>query len=1007
MPIQGFEHAFREAQRLVAIFQANYDHFTSAAYQEAEVRNDFINAFFIALGWDVTHQEQTNPFEQEVKVEPPVATGMAQRRADYAFYIEPNFRDPRLIVEAKKPHGTIATADNYFQAIRYAWNKQNPVAGLTDFEHFHLLDCRFKPNIDTAISQHVERFHFQDYTDREKFARLYWLVSREAVGADSLEKYAAELPKPQGKAPRRGLFPGAYKGIDDAFLEDLDGYRLALARAFKSRNPDLDGETLTETTQRTLDRLVFMRFLEDKLIEPAHFVARFGQHGTAWHDFIAESRRLNGIYNGIVFKRHGILDSTGFQLDDHAFAGICGDLSHQNSPYDFNSIPIHILGSIYERFLGNVIVATEKRVRIELKPELRKNEGVYYTPDFVVSYIVENTVGKLVEGKTPEQIAQMRFADISCGSGSFLIAVYDLLLRYHLRFYSENPRKVAKGECETKDGVLHLSVEKKREILLNNIYGVDIDHQAVEVTQLSLYLKLLDEETIASARGYQLKIHAAILPPLDRNIVCGNSLIGRNIASERLFDEEEERKLNPMDFKDAFPEVTSRRGFDAIVGNPPWGAEFRAVEKRFLDKAYTLNSGKYESYVYFVEAASHLLRQGGRFGMILPSYWISRSQTAALRRHLLTYIAPETFLVLPDNVFRGVKMDACIYTGTKGGSGGKAAIAEIGVGELAACEKPGYLARRLTKVPVSEWTATPRAAFNPRISAHDLPIIRKIERGAEPLDNFIELTQGLTLYRRSTLAKEFGIKRADEIVKKREFHANRKKNKTYKKELLGKDVERYFVEWNAESWVSYGPWLAHAVDERFFQGPRIVVQKIRNPSLKQRLVAGYLDDNETYSAGVLLNGIRRPNSAISLFFVLALLNSKLLNFWYRKCILDVSIRVVDLEQLPIPPLDVSKASDKKKHDVLVTLVQAILGAKEKIHSAKSDRDMGFYGNQCASLDRQIDEAVYKLYGLTDEEIRVIEGGSPHGPPNYDTPTLKTQLKPKATPKHRQKMIGDE
>ena len=148
-------------------------------------------------------------------------------------------------------------------------------------------------------------------------------------------------------------------------------------------------------------------------------------------------------------------------MDDDAFAGICESLAHVNSPYDFNAIPIHILGSIYERFLGKVIVATDKRVRVEEKPEVRKAGGVYYTPEYIVRYIVENTVGKLIAGKTPDQIAEMRFADIACGSGSFLLGVYDLLLTYHGHYYNDNPGKARKGDCIERDGKLYLSLQQE------------------------------------------------------------------------------------------------------------------------------------------------------------------------------------------------------------------------------------------------------------------------------------------------------------------------------------------------------------------------------------------------------------------------------------------------------------------------------------------------------------------------------------------------------------------
>jgi adenine-specific DNA-methyltransferase len=156
--VPAFEQACEKVSKLAARFQANEVRYLSPNYQEAEVRKDFIDKFFIALGWDVNHDEQTNPYEQEVKVEPTVSAG-GQRRADYAFLLVPNYHDVRFFVEAKKPHGDIATADNYFQTIRYGWNTETPLAVLTDFKQFHVLDCRYRPDIVTTLHRHVAKYH--------------------------------------------------------------------------------------------------------------------------------------------------------------------------------------------------------------------------------------------------------------------------------------------------------------------------------------------------------------------------------------------------------------------------------------------------------------------------------------------------------------------------------------------------------------------------------------------------------------------------------------------------------------------------------------------------------------------------------------------------------------------------------------------------------------------------------------------------------------------------------
>ena len=393
------------------------------------------------------------------------------------------------------------------------------------------------------------------------------------------------------------------------------------------------------------------------------------------------------------------------------FSKICRAFCHVNSVYDFNAIPIHILGSIYERFLGKVIVATEKRARVEEKPEVRKAGGVYYTPEYIVRYIVENTVGKLIAGKTPAQVAEMRFADIACGSGSFLLGVYDLLIRFHTKFYNENPGKAKMDEVVERDDGLHLSLEKKREILLNNIYGVDIDRQAVEVAQLSLYLKLLQDETPASARTYQMEFHETLLPSLNKNIVCGNSLIGTDILTGQFFASDEEKKLNPMDFEQRFshiffpgtgagelretsaslgfdwagapmhgsfsykkkkfpksappPILELAGGFDAIIGNPPYlllqPQNIAKFELAYLQEHFRVAQFKMDIFHLFIEKALKLVKQGGRLRYITPASFLTNNGTTRLRNEILRESRIAEMVVLPNGVFREACVDNVVF----------------------------------------------------------------------------------------------------------------------------------------------------------------------------------------------------------------------------------------------------------------------------------------------------------------------------------------------------------
>jgi hypothetical protein len=315
MAAQTFTEAFELVKQLASIFKGNESFYLGPGYNEADARKDFIDKFWIALGWDVNHETQTDPYKQEVKVERGVATSEMRKRADYAF-LAPNFRDVRFYVEAKKPHVGIDSPLYYFQTIRYGWNSRTPVAVLTDFEELRVLDCRYKPNISTVPGHAVLKYRYTDYCDEQKFRTIYYLFSREAVLEGSIENFAKGLPKLSRKRAQRGVVKDEHQDIDESFLRELDEYREELARAFKRKNPELDGAALTEVTQRTLDRLVFMRFLEDKLIESEPLIEDLTRRGVAWKNFISTSRRLDRIYNGIIFKEHTLLDNASFKVDE-------------------------------------------------------------------------------------------------------------------------------------------------------------------------------------------------------------------------------------------------------------------------------------------------------------------------------------------------------------------------------------------------------------------------------------------------------------------------------------------------------------------------------------------------------------------------------------------------------------------------------------------------------------------------------------------------------------------
>ncbi|MDP3682916.1 MAG: N-6 DNA methylase, partial [Ignavibacteria bacterium] len=374
------------------------------------------------------------------------------------------------------------------------------------------------------------------------------------------------------------------------------------------------------------------------------------------------------------------------------------------SQYEFSELSVEILGSAYEQFLGKVIrITPAHHAKIEEKPEVRKAGGVYYTPEYIVEYIVKNTVGKLIEGKTPKEISIIKIVDPACGSGSFLIGAYNYLLNYHKNYYSNNG-KPAKGRREdtlTPEG--HLTTAEKKRILLNNIYGVDIDVNAVEVTKLSLLLKCLEGETEASIAHQLSMFHERVLPTLENNIKSGNSLVSTDIYENELF--EVDKKTKPFNWEKEFPEVfverieehdpkeelkriarqakahaekaleystvlsekletvfepqvnyttNSKGGFDVVIGNPPYGYQIAEEQQKYFEKLYKHQDYQKDFYLLFLERYEYLLKNKGILGVIISNTWLQSITLKKIRSYLLNTYAWNKVLLLPEKVFNAV-----------------------------------------------------------------------------------------------------------------------------------------------------------------------------------------------------------------------------------------------------------------------------------------------------------------------------------------------------------------
>ncbi|MEE8200496.1 MAG: DUF559 domain-containing protein [Candidatus Acidoferrales bacterium] len=487
-----------------------------------------------------------------------------QKAPDYTFRVG---QLPKFYAEAKKC-GVNISADPApaYQLRRYGWSAKLALSILTDFEELGVYDCTAPPRpSDKASHARIQYFRFDEYPDR--WRELWDVFSREAVWSGAFDKYAASKRK-------RGT-----SEVDVAFLKEIEGWRDALARNIALRNKNLSSDDLNTAVQLTIDRVVFLRMAEDRALEPDEQLLKLCERPDIYPRFMRDlCRRADQKYNSGLFhfqKESGVSEdpdriTPGLAVDDKVFKPILQSLYFAHgSPYHFGVLPVEILGTVYERFLGKVIRLTAgHQAKVEEKPEVRKAGGVYYTPAYIVAYIVKHTVSRQIEGRSPAQLAggpagskgkpPFRILDMACGSGSFLLGAYQCLLDHSLKWYTGHKPETHKKAVykDPRNGHWRLTIEEKKRILTTHLFGVDIDLQAVEVSKLSLLLKVLEGETDQSLSLSQLPFGDRALPNLADNIKCGNSLIGPDYFTGKLIaDPEEMKRVNPFDWQRDFPQV--------------------------------------------------------------------------------------------------------------------------------------------------------------------------------------------------------------------------------------------------------------------------------------------------------------------------------------------------------------------------------------------------------------------------------------------------------------------
>src|SRR6266702_325049 len=565
----------------------------------------------------------------------------------------------------------------------------------------------------------------------------------------------------------------------------------------------------------------------------------------------ADARYNSGLFHFKPEKnRHEAPDELTLtvQVDDKLLREILKSIYYPESPYVFSALPAEILGQVYEQFLGKVIRLTEgHHAVVEEKPEVKKAGGVYYTPTYIVEYIVQNTVGKLLEGKTPKQAAKLRILDPACGSGSFLLGAYEYLLKWHLEFYTSNdPVKWAKGskpvlvqvsggnwpaEPKPRGEGWRLTIAERKRILLDNIYGVDIDAQAVETTKLSLLLKVLEGETQQSLQPVLRMFQERALPDLGANIKCGNSLIGPDFYQQQqmtLLDEEERYRVNVFDWQAEFPHIFRRKvatgemretpaspldytmpgvplhgsysykkkkvekavqavvpaepesegGFDAVIGNPP----YRMLQPHntdepvlaYLRKNYVAAKFKMELFHMFLQRGVSLLKEGGYHGHIVPTTILNNVYAEILRSWLMERCCIENISVARGQVFAHADVHTSVIILRREGDAKKRARHEIlTTSELG--EEFAKSPKRLSRTQQRTFGKLPGKVWNILVNERNASLITRLTEEFSKLKMVGTINRGLI-----TGARD-------------KFFSREKKSKAYVPIIAGGDVQRYFT----------------------------------------------------------------------------------------------------------------------------------------------------------------------------------------------------------------------
>ena len=555
-----------------------------------------------------------------------------------------------------------------------------------------------------------------------------------------------------------------------------------------------------------------------------------------------------------------------------------------------------------------------------------------------------------------------------------------------------------------------LTIDARKRILLNNIFGVDIDTQAVEVTKLSLLLKVLEGETGQSLQPIFRLFQERALPDLGDNIKCGNSLIGPDFYQQQqmdLLDDEQRYHINVFDWHAEFPDVFGRRasagelrepaapldytmpgvplhgsfsykkkkdvktvpppakpkeaewegGFDAVIGNPPYGATLSEAESAYLRKKFETTTKDLDTYTLFMEKAVALLKPSGRFSMIVPTGWYSGPKFSALRRFMASRTDPEAFVNLPYDIFKAW-VDTTVFAVLKRSKPTLWPRKEQRLVTIITFPKRYRITslkefeEHSSKSEFSAWFADDGDEYLSYADSASTAVMRKIVATGRPLGEMADVQRGVTPFK----------------LTENPTHAT-------SKPAFNGTVRRYLFQPGETCFIRFDSTLAEPKPERYFIGPRLLLRELISRQFQLQAVKVVQDFVTNKSMQSLLPLANGPD----LNYLLGVVNSRLMS-WYFLRRSNIAQRddfpkivLKETRGLPIPPINLSDPADKLRHDQLVNQVEQMLALQKQLAAARTPQEQTALTRQIAATDTQIDSLVYDLYGLTEDEIRIVEG----------------------------------